>query len=990
MTRTLLIVIVCLLSTFRLVNAQRTEQLFEPAAYVNPFIGTDAHGHTYPGANMPFGMVQLSPDTRLTGWDGCSGYHFSDSVIYGFSHTHLSGTGVSDYGDILVMPTVGEHKLNNGEYSSPFKKQDEKAVAGYYRVFLQKPGVLTELTATTRVGFHRYTFPAEADPNILLDLEHRDEVLESWFRIISDTEIVGMRRSRAWAQDQHVYFSMHFSRPFTGFYFDNTGEEPIHVTKETNDFDFTQFKASGKKLKISFRFEPGKEPLLVKVALSAISTEGARKNLDAELPGWDFEAVKKQAWESWNKHLGKITVKGGSEEQRTVFYTALYHCFLQPHTYMDVDGWYRGMDLKIHKADDFTNYSVFSLWDTYRTWHPLMTILDTKRTTDFIKTFLKMYEHGGILPVWELAANETWCMIGYHSVSVIADAWMKGIRDYDGKKALETMVHSARQNHFGLDAYVRYGHIPGDKEHESISKTLEYAYDDWCIAQMAKEIKRDDIYREFIRRAQFYKNIFDPSTGFMRPKMNGNWISPFDPTRVDWHFTEANSWQYSFYVPQDISGFIKLQGGKDKLSTLIDELFETDKPITGRDMKDITGLIGQYAHGNEPSHHMAYLYNFTGQPWKTQQRVRQIMDEQYSHLPAGLAGNEDCGQMSAWLVMSAMGFYPVTPGKPEYIIGTPWFPEMVVHLENGNTFIITAENVSKRNIYIQSAQLNSKPYSKSYIAHQDIVSGGRLSFTMGSKPNKSWGSRSSDIPSTSIEDELLMPVPLIIGGEQRFREPMEITMKTITPGAKILYSLDGHHPARFGQEYSTPFTIDQTTTVSAIAWTEELGFSHVVEAAYFKLDFDKRVDVLSPCHKSYTAGGPEALIDGIRGPVNWRLGNWQGYQGTDFIAVIDLGNTRQINSISTGFLQDARSWIWMPTSVEYYISGDGENFTKVADLKNHVPDNDFATIIHDFESKPDTRARFVKVVAKNYGTIPEWHPGAGGEAYIFVDEIMIK
>jgi len=990
MARTRFMLIASVLLALNPLCAQKTEPRFEPAAYVNPFIGTDAHGHTYPGANMPFGMVQLSPDTRLTGWDGCSGYHYSDSVIYGFSHTHLSGTGVSDYGDILVMPTVGEHKLDNSEYSSPFKKQNENAEAGYYSVFLEKPGVLAELTVTTRVGFHRYTFEKESTPNILLDLEHRDEVLESWFRIISDTEIVGMRRSRAWAQNQHVYFVMQFSRPFTGFYSDNSGAEPIHIIPGSKGIDFTQIKASGKKLKASFRFEQDENPLLVKVALSAVSPEGAKKNLETELPGWDFDATRKQARETWNQYLSKIIAKGGTEEQLITFYTALYHCFLQPHTYMDVDGLYRGMDLKIHKAENFTNYTVFSLWDTYRTWHPLMTILDTRRTSDFIKTFLKMFDHGGMLPVWELAANETWCMIGYHSVSVIADAWMKGIRDFDEKKAFMAMANSARQNHFGLDAYMRYGHIPGDKEHESISKTLEYAYDDWCIAQMAKNMERDDIYREFIRRAQFYKNIFDPSTGFMRPKINGNWISPFDPTRVDWHFTEANSWQYSFYVPQDISGLISLHGGKEKLSALIDELFETESPITGRDMKDITGLIGQYAHGNEPSHHMAYLYNFTGEPWKTQQRVRQIMDEQYSHLPDGLAGNEDCGQMSAWLVMSAMGFYPVTPGKPEYIIGTPWFPEMIINLENGKTFTITADNVSKRNRYIQSAKLNNKPYTKSYLLHQDIINGGRLLFTMGSKPNKSWGSKTSDIPVTSIENELLLPVPLIIGGEPRFREPMEIRLEAITPGAKIFYSLDGHHPARFGQEYSAPFYIDQTTTVSAIAWTEAYGFSHITEAEFFKLDFDKSVKLLTTYHKSYTAGGPEALIDGIRGPINWRLGNWQGYQGTDFIAVVDLGSIKPINNISTGFLQDARSWIWMPVSVEYYISDDGQNFQKVADLKNHIPDDDYSVVIHDFESKVNIKARYVKVEARNYGIIPEWHPGARGQAYIFVDEIIIR
>jgi len=581
-------------------------------------------------------------------------------------------------------------------------------------------------------------------------------------------------------------------------------------------------------------------------------------------------------------------------------------------------------------------------------------------------------------------------MIGYHAVSVIADAYMKGIRGFDDEKALEAMIHSASQDHFGLKEYKKYGYIPGDKEHESVSKTLEYAYDDWCIAQMAKEMRRDDIYRKYIRRAQYYKNIFDPSTGFMRPKLNGGWLTPFNPTKVDWHFTEANSWHYSFYVPQDMTGFYKLHGGKENLSRKIDELFETEDKITGRDMKDITGLIGQYAQGNEPSHHMAYLYNFVNKPWKTQYRVRQIMDELYSHLPDGLSGNEDCGQMSAWLIMSAMGFYPVTPGLPEYVIGTPWFPEMEIHLENGNIFRITASNVSKDNIYIQTATLNGQPYSKSYILHDTIMNGGHLHFEMGNSPNINWGSSDDEIPVTHITDELILPVPYIEAEDRRIRDVLEIAIKTIIPDCKIYYTLDGKTPDRDATPYNQPILIDETTTVQAIAYKNGYGYSFPVKAEFVKIDIDRNIEIRTPYHPNYHAGGPEALIDGVRGPDNWRLGGWHGYQGTDFEAVIDLGATNRIHYLAAGFIQDIRSWIWMPVDITFYISDDGITFNEVLHIDNPVPYDDYDVHRKDLGTEVDLSAQYVKVKATNFGTIPDWHLGAGGDAYIFVDEIIIR
>lgn len=959
---------------------QKTGDNTSPASWIDPFIGTDAHGHTYPGATTPFGMVQLSPQTRLDGWDGASGYHFTDSILYGFAHTALNGTGVGDYGDILLMPVAGEPVFDKALYNSPFQKENEYAEAGYYRVKLDKPGVLAEMTTTTRVGYHRYTFPESDAANIIIDLFHRDQVVDSWIEIVSETEIRGMRRSTNWAKDMVWYFHMEFSKPFerSGIAVNDILNEGLTSAQGNNIKAFVGFSTTEN------------EAIEVKVALSAVDAEGALKNLKAELPDWNFESVKKAAFESWNQEVGKISVKGGSIDQKKVFYTAMYHAFLQPNIYMDIDGRYRGMDREIHQAEGFTNYTVFSLWDTYRAWHPLMTIIEQERSKDFVLTMLNMYEKGGLLPIWELAGNETYCMIGNHSISVIADAWMKGIRGFDGNKALDAMIHSATRSHFGLDVYQQNGYIPGDMEHESISKTLEYAYNDWCIAMMAHDLGRNDVYRKYLRRAQSWKNIFDPETGFMRPRLNGCWLTPFDPSAVDWHFTEANAWHYSFYVPQDISGFIEYHGGKENLNKKMDELFATDVEVGGRDMKDITGLIGQYAQGNEPSHHMAYLYNFVNQPWKTQARVRQIMDELYTAHPDGLSGNEDCGQMSAWLIMSAMGFYPVTPGQTDYIIGTPWFPETEIRLENGNTFKVTAKNVSKENYYIQSAKLNGKPYNKSFLSHEDIMRGGHLHFEMGKNPHKQWGSNDEDIPTTKIGEELILPVPYFESEDSKIRDKMEVKISTIIPDCEIYYTLDGSVPNKQSMRYTEPLQIETTTTITAAAWKEEFGFSNAVKSRYVKIDLTRTVDIKSKWHPNYHGGGPEALIDGLRGAKNWRLGGWQGYWGTDFEAVVDLGKKQQIRNLSAGFVQEIRSWIWMPKDVSFSVSDDGISFKDVIKIQNTISDSDYELSLQDLGSKVNTSGRFVKVKATNFGKIPAWHLGAGGDAYIFIDEIIIE
>ena len=964
------VMLLVLLSVF----ACKTQR--DPARYVNPFIGTDFHGHTFPGAVTPFGMVQLSPDTRLTGWDGCSGYHYSDSSIYGFSHTHLSGTGASDYGDVLIMPVAAGDQFDNRAYASPFQKKNEQAQAGYYSVFLDKPKVLAELSATARVGLHRYTFPGKAPARILLDLEHRDQVLDSWIQVISPTEIHGFRRSKRWAKDQHLYFVMQFSAPFVSL----STPDPQDQGKKL---------IAGTKVKAVFEFAPLQQPLLIKVALSGVDPKGAKGNLDLEAPGWDFNAVRKAALRQWREELGKIEVSGGSREQLTTFYTALYHCFIHPSVWSDVDGRYRGHDNRIHQTDGYDQYTVFSLWDTFRTLHPLLNLIDTRRSRDFIRSFLAIYRDGGLLPVWELSANETFCMIGYHSVPVILDAWVKGIRDFDAELALEAMKHSAEQDHFGLSAYRRYGHIAGDKEHEGVSKTLEYAYDDWCIARFAGMLGKQADHDHYLERALYYRNLFDPHTGFMRPRINGNWKSPFDPREVDNHFTEANSWQYSFFVPHDISGLIDLFDGKEKMEKKLDELFRSESRLSGREQVDITGLIGQYAHGNEPSHHMAYLYNYLGKPWKTQQTVRRIMDTLYSAAPDGLCGNEDCGQMSAWLVMSAIGLYPVTPGLPEYAIGTPWFKKAVILLENGRSFVVNAPEMSQNKIHIHRAELNNKPYTMSYLHHDAITAGGRLDLVMSTKADPHWGTAEQDQPVSAVNSERLPPIPLIQSAGPSFTGQTEVTIEALQKGTGLFYTLDGSQPDNSSTPYLQPITLNKSTLVKAVSCSGDGRSSKVAEALFHCVPDNWTVQVQSKAHDQYSAGGPHALIDGLRGQENFRLGGWLGYQGQDFTAVVDLGESRRIQRLAAGFCQHADSWIMMPRSVDFWTSENGRDFRHAGTVRHHVSENNLSPNRVDMELKTRARARYVKVTAKAFGPLPQWHAGAGQPSYIFVDEIMI-
>ncbi len=943
--------------------------------YVNPIIGTGGHGHTYPGAVLPHGMVQLSPDTRMDGWDGCGGYHYSDNFIFGFSHTHLSGTGCSDYGDILLMPMQGTPSPDNKVYGSKFQHAHEKARPGYYSVKLDDENILAELTATYRVGFHKYSFASAENALVILDLKHRDEVIESSIKIINDHTISGLRRSKAWANDQYVYFVIEFSVPFAdyGIWLD---DKLIGKEKEK----------SGKNVKSFFRFNS--KIVMAKVALSAVNAEGAEKNLKAELPGWDFAKVKNDATKIWNQELGKIEVKSDSLSKLHIFYTALYHTMVVPNINMDIDGQYRGRDSKIHLAQGFTNYSVFSLWDTYRAAHPLYTIIDRKRSLDYIQSFLAQYREGGRLPVWELSGCETDCMIGYHSVPVIVDAYLKGITGFDESLALAAMKKSATWNHLGLSALMDHGFLETDDEHESVSKTLEYAYDDWCIAQFAKKAGNESDYINYIRRAQGYKNLLDLQTGFMRPRKNGNWVSPFDPREVNNSFTEANSWQYSFYMPHDVNGYLDMIGGRKKLEEKLDNLFTENSKITGRDQSDITGMIGQYAHGNEPSHHIAYLYNFAGAAYKTQRMVHQIMTDLYHDDPDGLSGNEDCGQMSAWYVLSAMGIYPVTPGTPDYIIGTPAFSDISIHLENGKTFVINASKLSEQNFYVQSASLNNKAYDRSYLSYFDIMKGGKFQFNMGATAS-AFGT--TGFPVTAITDHQIVLNPVIEGVTASFRGHQQIRIYSNQPGVEIWYTTDGSKPNTQSIKYNQPIGIDSSITIKAIAVNKNGEASYITTALFKKALNDWAIKLNTDFEPQYDGGGADGLIDGLTGTTNWRKGNWQGYQQVNLDAVIDMRSVKTISNISTEFLQDTRAWIIAPKQFIVELSTDGISYTQVYSGNNDLSIEDLRVQVKkmsaDFSATP---ARYVRVKAIQYGKLPSWHEGAGEESHLFIDEINIR
>ena len=747
--------IACCTSTMLILSACTANTNVEDySAHVNPFIGTGGHGHTFPGAVVPHGMIQPSPDTRIDGWDACSGYYYNDSTINGFSHTHVSGTGCCDYGDVLLMPTVGKQTYQTTDsqsqqlpYASAFSHENESAEPGYYSVFLDRYQVKAELSASKRGAIHRYTFPASKESGFIIDLDYslqRQTNSEMEIKVLSDTEICGHKKTTYWAFDQYINFYAKFSKPFTYTLINDS------VTMD-----------NGKRLPICkalLQFETKKdEQVLVKVGVSAVDVKGAQNNVLSEIADWDFDKVRQHARNEWNRYLSKIDVTTTNQEDKTIFYSALYHTGISPNLFTDADGRYLGMDLKVHQGDvKQPIYTTFSLWDTFRALHPLMTIIDPDLNTQFIQSLLKKHQEGGIFPMWDLASNYTGTMIGYHAVPVIVDAYTKGYRDFDIQEAYKACLRTAEYDTTGIKCpalvlphlmpKAKYyknsiGYIPCDRENESVAKALEYAYNDWCISVFAESMTDFDNKDKYACFAKAYEFYFDKETRFMRGlNSKGEWRTPFNP-RASTHrnddYCEGTAWQWTWFVPHDVEGLVNLMGGENAFASKLDSLFTADSSLEGETTSsDISGLIGQYAHGNEPSHHVTHLYNYVKRPWRTQELVDSVFQSQYANRPDGLAGNEDCGQMSAWYILNSMGFYQVCPGKPVYSIGRPVFDQAVVNLTNGKKFTIMVKNNSKKNKYIESMLLNGQTLHTPFFSHQDIVDGGTLEITMSDKPNK--------------------------------------------------------------------------------------------------------------------------------------------------------------------------------------------------------------------------------------------------------------
>jgi predicted alpha-1,2-mannosidase len=738
--------------------AQSADAQTRLSDYIRPFVGTKGGGNTFPGPSAPFGMIQISPDTDITNWDTDSGYEYKDPTIHGFSLTHLSGTGCPDLGDFLFVPQVGKPEFVPGGkdhpergYQSAFSHADESAAAGYYSVKLQKSGVTAELTAGERAGILRFTFPASDEASILTDLNHiinggRWRVAESHVRIEDGSTITGFHLVNGWAKERYLYFAARYSRPFESAQI-ISGGEAITYTSYVNYRFRSSKEVSGTNLQFLAKFKTSAgEGVMVKVAVSAVSSANALQNLDAEIPGWDFAKLRNATCTQWDRELSRLQIDGTTEQKET-FYTSLYHALLAPNLYQDANGEYRGFDHDIHRAGGFTVYTVFSLWDTFRAEHPLLALIQERRDSDIINSLLAHYDQSAdhLLPMWELQGNETWCMIGYHAVPVIVDGYLKGVKGFDAQHAYEAIKATAMNPDYdGLAAYRKLGWVPFDQEDESLSKTLEYAYDDFCIAQMAKALGKEADYDYFMKRAGSYRNIYDPSVGWMRPKdSNGTWRVPFNPhafgggtNLVD--VTEGTSSQYSWYVPQDVPGLIALMGGREQFIEKLDSLFTSTEATKELAPDDQRGCIGEYWHGNEPSHHIIYLYSYVGQPWKAAQRLHQVVSTQYGNRPDSLCGNDDCGQMSAWYMFTCMGFYPVCPASDYYVIGAPQVPKAVMRLSNGKTFTVAADNISGDNIYVQSVRVNGKNWDSPFLPYRELKNGGTLDFTMGPQPGP-WG-----------------------------------------------------------------------------------------------------------------------------------------------------------------------------------------------------------------------------------------------------------
>ncbi len=919
----------------------RVSQPFGKCKMVNPFIGTGGHGHTYPGATAPFGLVQLSPDTRIDGWDGCGGYHYTDSVVYGFSHTHLQGTGISDYGDILFTPSIGEHRKSVkwlDALAQGFSHQNELAIPGYYSVVLNESQIKVELTATQRTGVHRYTFPKGKDAQLFVNMAYRDDLKYYDLQTIGDTVLCGYRVSKGWADEQHTYFYAVFSQPIKGL------DQLSEMTSEMIGNDRKDII----EMIQTFRLDFGNiEQLEIRVGISGTDVEGAKRNLYAESGHLSFEAVALKTKLLWSEKMEKAPFPEGinnpSNEMLTNYYTALYHCYTVPNVWNDVDGRFRGEDKKIHQSQSYNRYTVFSLWDTFRAYHPLMTVLEPEVTLDWIKTFLAIYEERGELPMWELAGNETYCMIGAHSISVILDAYANGIQNFNTELALKAMMDALNGPELEKKRFKEMGFVPADEFSESVSKTLEYCFNAYCIAQFEFLLNRNTespIYKEYMTYAQNWKNIFDPETHFMRPRRNGGFIPSFDPYQVDFNFTEANAYQYALFVPHDIETLIQYHGGKDSFGQFLMGIFTAKAQTTGREQADITGLIGQYAHGNEPSHHYAYLFPYAGEQYEKAGRtfLKQIIEHLYSPQPDGLCGNEDCGQMSAWLVCAMNGIYKPAPGQ-----GTKWTAfspyRNIIRSQALDSVLTTVANPSR----IMTTQIVPLP----------IIKGPALSFTQ------------------TAQIEILDAM-----------NDVSIQVEILNKKGKVVKTF----------LYEAPFEITDACTIRAQAKSK--GLSSAWSTAVFnKRDPKKSITQIAPYDNQYTGGGRDALIDGAFGGKDFRTGGWQGYYGIPLKVTVDLGDkSRLLKSIDLSVFQDIKTWIWYPKMVHFTAildNGERINLGDVSCTDQQDVYGGMQRLIHcDVKDKMYIKA--IEIEAETaFDVIPSWHLGQGGKSWIFADEIVI-
>ena len=964
---------------------------------VDPFIGTGGHGHTYPGATAPFGMVQLSPDTRLTGWDGCGGYHYSDSVIYGFSHTHLQGTGVSDYGDILFAPcTQFQPGAENWSerYSSQFSHATEQAEAGYYSVYLDDQHLQAELTTTPRVGIHRYRLDEPDTLTLIVDMQHRDNLIHYSIYPLNDSTLVGHRVSDNWAREQHVYFAARFDQPFE--WRDQLSE--VRNVGQSASGDLLQEVEYVPVFAADFGVV---SELNAEVALSFVSIEGALQNLMVEATHSTFEDYRQASAEAWDEQLKRIYVEGGSATEQTIFYTALYHSLTAPNVANDVNGSYRGTDLQVHQlaTDEGDHYTVFSLWDTFRALHPLLNWIEPERSRDFVRTMLRMYEQGGQLPVWELASNYTGCMIGYHSVPVISDAATWGINDFDADLALEAMEQAADSAHLGLEAYTDLGYIPLDQEHESVSKTLEYAFDDACIASFAERsnsVAAQAVRERFRLRALNYRNLFNPESGYFQPKRSAAWLENFDPKEVNFNYTEANGWQYNFFVPHDVNGHIALLGGPVAYAAKLDSMFTADSQTTGRNQADITGLIGQYAHGNEPSHHMAYLYPFVGQHHRTAELVDEIRSTLYSARPDGLSGNEDCGQMSAWYVWSALGMYPVTPGSDQLIVGTPLFDRATVAPAPFKGRVQAPLTIERKGsgAYVAAIEWVNQEVGHALttsIEKDNLLEGGQIVYACATTPAE-FGTSASTWPFESWDALGFVPVP-VINAPRTFKQSCEVTITTQRPGEdQVEYAVtpiykEAPNTAHW-ITYSEPIVATESMTIHARS-SNNGNTSSAVSHHLKQVNHPFELQLNTPFSSQYAAGGDQALVDGIEGGNQFQTGDWQGFWEDDIHGQIDLSQVMRVKEVRIGALRDIRPWIYLPQRIDLEWSQDGQLWKPFGSAVHSVDQSKDEPIRHNFIIRNNVDARFLRFKVKNHGLLPQGHLGVGNPSWTFLDEISI-